>query len=225
MNAPLNTTQVMPEPSPSPEAPATLTPANQSLLGLVSFSILAAMTRLAKDGDQAPNTEFHIEHARMSARAFREFQHLERFAGQFGTPLSDLAAQFAGLFDDVDIRPRPSDWWERSVITCVVVGIFADAFELLNEQQQLFDEDTWLADFGQGAWVRDRLAELTENNPQLADRLSLWARRVAGESVSLLRATLFTYADLAIDPETADVVVAEVTDKHRQRLEQVNLKA
>lgn len=225
MNSPERTSAAEPQDLSATSKPSSLSVADESLLGLLSFSVLAAMTRLAKDGDQAPNTEYHIEHARMSARAFREFRHLEGFAEKNGVQLADLAAEYAGLFDELDVRTRPSNWWERSVKTYVIIGIFADALAQLNQRHQLFATDDWLGDFGQGAWVRDHLPQLTAENPQLAARLSLWARRVAGEAVSLLRATLFTYADLAIDPETSDAVVAEAVDKHRVRLERVNLKA
>ena len=47
------------------------------VVGLVAYAALAAMTRLAKDGDQAPTIETHIEHARMSSHAFQAFEQLE----------------------------------------------------------------------------------------------------------------------------------------------------
>lgn len=199
--------------------------ATHELVGLLAFSTLAAMTRLAKDGDQAPNPAYHIEHARMSAHAFREFQHLEIFAERNDFSLVTEAGQFAGLFDELDARTRPSNWWERSVKTYVVIGIFSDSLLELNERHQLFDDTDPVWDFGQGAWVREHLAPLTQTDPQLASRLSLWARRVAGESFGLLRATLFTYPELALDPDTVDAVVAETTKKHQQRMEALGLKA
>lgn len=206
---------------------AVPSPVNQStteLVGLLAFSALAAMTRLAKDGDQAPSPAYHIDHARMSARAFREFQHLEVFAEQNGFSLVEAAGQFAGLFDELDARTRPSNWWERSVKTYVVIGIFADALIELNERHQLFDQAESVWDVGQGTWVREHLAPLTERDPQLASRLSLWARRVAGETFGLLRATLFTYPELALDPDTVDAVVTMAGKTHQQRMDAVNLK-
>lgn len=204
---------------------APLDESTRTLVGLLAFSALAAMTRLAKDGDQAPSPEFHIEHARMSADAFREFQHLENFAAANDFSLLDELAQFAGLFDELDARTRPSNWWERSVKTYVSLGIFADALSEINQRHQLFDDDHWSGDFGQGSWVREHLAELTENDPQLASRLSLWSRRVAGETFGLLHATLFTYPELALDPDTVDAVVALATKSHTERMAEVNLQA
>ncbi|MFT0762696.1 ferritin-like fold-containing protein [Scrofimicrobium sp. R131] len=220
MNATDNTAPLVP---PVPSS-APLDEGTKNLVGLLAFSALAAMTRLAKDGDQAPSTEFHVEHARMAAQAFREFQHLERFAAENGFDLIEQASQFAGLFDEIDARTRPSNWWERSVKTYVTLGIFSDALSDINERHQLFVEEEWDGDFGQGLWVREHLAPLTEKDPQLAARLSLWARRVAGEAFGLLRATLFTYPELAVDPDTVDAVVAATIRRHQERLEAVGLQ-
>lgn len=194
------------------------------LAGMLAFSALAAMTRLAKDGDQAPSFDFHVEHARMSGLAFREFRHLEKMAERDSIDLAVEAGQFNGLFDELDQRTRPSNWWERSVKTYVTIGIFSDALAALSKRHQEFAEVEWSGDFGQGAWVRENLAPLTQEDAQLAARLSLWARRVAGETFALLRATLFTYPDLAGDPDTVDAVVSAATDGHNARLESVNLK-
>ncbi len=224
MDATENTEQSVETISPLRRA-TPLDDSTRTLIGLLAFSALAAMTRLAKDGDQAPSPEFHIEHARMSADAFREFQHLENFAAANDFDLLEEVAQFAGLFDEIDARTRPSNWWERSVKTYVTLGIFADALSEMNQRHQLFDDDTWSGDFGQGPWVREHLTELTEKDPQLAARLSLWSRRVAGEAFGLLRATLFTYPELALDPDTVDAIVASTTRRHAERLQAVNLQA
>ena len=195
------------------------------LIGLFAYCSLAAMTRLAKDGDQAPTWDYQVELMRMSATAFREFRHLERFAEENGIDLDEVASQFSGLFDELDQRTRPSNWLERTVKSYVTMGIFADAMRELNRRHQAFPEDDWSGDFGQGAWERETLGELTAKDEQLAARLSLWARRVAGEAFALLRATLFSYPELTGDPDTMDAVVEVATQAHSARLASVNLKA
>lgn len=197
----------------------------KQLIGLLGFSLLAEMTRLAKDGDQAPNIDYHVEHARMSGRAFEEYLRLERFAEENDFDLKEVVGPYAGIYDELDQRTRPSNWWERSVKSYVTLGIFTDALSELNNRHQLFPDDQWSGDMGQGQWVRDNLAPLTEADPQLAARLSLWARRVAGEAFGLLRATLFSYPELARDPDTVDAIVALATKRHAERLQGINLKA
>ena len=194
-------------------------------VGLIAYSALAAMTRLAKDGDQAPSTKFHVDLASMANDSFTRFQALEGFGESHGFSTVEAAGQYAGMFDELDHRTRPSNWWERSVKSYIVIGIFADALREIASRHQVFVTDTFQWDVGHGKWVRQHLAPLTAEDPQLAARLSLWGRRVAGETFGLLRATLFTYPELAIDPDTVDAVVAYAAGRHQERMEAVNLKA
>lgn len=212
--------------APDPQAVSAPPSAGErEALGLMAYSALAAMTRLAKDGDQAPSTRFHVDLASMANRGYRRFTELERMAEDRGFSAVEAAGQFAGLFDELDDRTRPSNWWERTVKSYVVMGIFADTLRELSDRHQIVDGSLVTWDLGHGRWVRDHLAELTEEDKQLAARLSLWARRVAGEAFGLLRATLFTYPELGADPDTVDAVVAHATKRHRERLEAVNLTA
>lgn len=194
-------------------------------VGLIAYSTLAAMTRLAKDGDQAPSIGAHIEHARMSARAFAIFGQLETWADHRGLDLAHAAGEFTGLYDDLDARTRPSTWWERSVKTYVSIGIFGDMLRQIADRHELFTDEAGPWDLDQGEWERRHLAPTTRKDPQLAARLSLWARRVAGEALGLVRSTLFTHPDLAQDPDTVDAIVAWVTRRHKERMTGIHLKA
>ncbi len=195
-----------------------------AVIGLFAFSALAAMTRLAKDGDQAPTTQFHVDLAQLADQGFQRFGDFDSYATENGFSVVDAAGQYAGLFDELDQRTRPSSWWERTIKTYVVMGVFADVLNEVSSRHQIFDNTFSVWDLGHGAWVREHLAPLTAEDSQLADRLSLWARRVAGETFGLARATLFSYPELAGDPETADAIMSFATKRHNERLEAVNLK-
>lgn len=199
--------------------------ADVEVIGLLAYSALAAMTRLAKDGDQAPDIEAHIEHARMSARAFEIFEQLEVWSAHRGLDLLAAAGEYSGLYDDLDTRTRPTTWSERSVKTYVTVGVIGDLLLEVAQRHELFDADSAPWDLTQGDWERTHLAPRIAADPQLAARLSLWARRVAGEVLGLVRATLFTHPALAQDPDTVDAIVAYVTKRHGERMAQINLKA
>ncbi len=199
--------------------------ATRSAVGLIAYCALAAMTRLAKDGDQAPSTRFHVDLAKMSSDSFKRFEYLDRYADSMGFSVVEASGQYAGMFDELDYRTRPSNWWERCVKSYIVIGIFADVLKELSDRHQVFEDELVQWDVGEGEWVREHLAPLTAQDEQLAARLSLWARRVAGEAFGLLRATLFTYPELAMDPDTVDAIVKYSTKRHRERMEAVNLKA
>ena len=195
------------------------------VIGLLAFSALAIMTRLAKDGDQAPSIEAHITHARMSARAFGLFEQLEVWSAHRGVDLEAAAGQYSGLYDDLDARTRPSTWSERSVKTFVTVGISGDMLLRISQLHGLFQDREEMWPFEQEQWVREHLAPQIEEDPQLAARLSLWSRRVAGEVLGLVRATLFTHPDLSGSPEASDEIAAYITKRHGERLAGIHLKA
>ena len=162
----------------------------------------------------------------MAARAFRIFEDLETWADHRGLDLPAAAGEYSGLFDDLDARTRPSTWWERSVKTYVTLGVISDMLLQISELHDLFGEEAGPWDLGQGEWVRLHLAALTAQDEQLAARLSLWARRVAGEALGLVRSTLFTHPELAThDPDTVDAIVAWVTKRHNERMAEIGLKA
>ncbi|MDC4233792.1 ferritin-like domain-containing protein [Actinomyces sp. B33] len=204
---------------------APVAPRDADVVGLLAYSALAAMTRLAKDGDQAPSIRAHIEHARMSARAFTVFEQLETWAGHRGFDLHSAADAFSGMYDDLDARTRPTTWHERLIKTYVTAGILGDMLHEVAARHGLFQEsdDQW--DLGEGDWVREHMASSTAADEQLAARLSLWARRVAGEVLGLVRSTLFTHPDLALTPEAMDEIVEAVTARHGERMGEIHLKA
>ena len=65
------------------------------VLGILAYSSLAFMTRLAKDGEQAPTFEAHVEHARMAARCFKLYQQLEVWSEHRGFDLLAAADAFS----------------------------------------------------------------------------------------------------------------------------------
>ena len=199
-------------------------PADADAIGLLAFSALAVMTRLAKDGDQAPTIEAHIEHARMSKRAFKVFEDLEVWSDHRGLDLAAVAGEYSGLYDDLDARTRPTTWAERSIKTYVTVGIISDMLLQISRRHGLFDEADGQWDLGQGEWVRTHLAPRIAADEQLGARLSLWARRVAGEVLGLVRAPLFTHPDLAGSPEAMDEIAESVTSRHGERMKEIGLK-
>lgn len=195
------------------------------VVGLFAFCALAAMTRLAKDGDQAPNTAYHVQLAGLADRGYQRYLDFESYAEDRGYSIIDAASQYAGLFDELDARTRPATWWERSIKSYIVIGVFADVLKEIAARHQVFKETYFVWDLGHGAWVREHLAPVTNADPQLAARLSLWARRVAGETFGLARATLFTYPELAKDPDTVDAIMSYAVNHHQERMEELGLRA
>ena len=85
------------------------------VLCILAYSSLAFMTRLAKDGEQAPTFEAHVEHARMAAQCFALYQQLEVWCEHRYFDLLEAASAFTSAYDDLDARTRPTTFAERAV--------------------------------------------------------------------------------------------------------------
>jgi len=186
------------------------------VVGLIAYSILAAMTRLAKDSDQAPTFEAKVEHARMATRVFETFTQVETWCTHRGMDLSTYARAYDGLYDDLDARTRPKTWHERSIKTYVTLGVLGGFLREIASRKNLFPGANW--DLEQGEWVRENLAPIFEADEQLAARLSLWARRVAGEVLGLVRSTMFMHPDLSLSPEDSDTIAEVLSSEHAERM-------
>ena len=176
------------------------------VLGILAYSSLAFMTRMA-------------------ARCFKLYQQLEVWSEHRGFDLLAAADAFSGAYDDLDARTRPTTFAERAVKTFITRGMLGDMLIRVAQVHGLFEgiEDVW--PFEQGHWVRAHLGPQIEADEQLSSRLSLWGRRVAGEALGLVRATLFTYPSLAVSPENVDEITEYVIKRHGERMTDIHLKA
>ena len=147
------------------------------VLGILAYSSLAFMTRLAKDGEQAPTFEAHVEHARMAARCFKLYQQLEVWSEHRGFDLLAAGDAFSGAYDDLDARTRPTTFAERAVKTFITRGMLGDMLIRVAQVHGLFDgiEDVW--PFEQGHWVRAHLGPQIEADEQLSARPSASCER------------------------------------------------
>ena len=161
----------------------------------------------------------------MAAQCFALYQQLEVWSEHRGFDLMAAANEFTRAYDDLDARTRPTTFAERAVKTFITRGMLGDMMLRVAQVHGLFDgmEDVW--PFEQGHWVRAHLGPQIQEDAQLADRLSLWGRRVAGEALGLVRATLFTYPSLASSAHNADEITEYVLQRHRERMADIHLKA
>ena len=166
------------------------------VIGILAYSSLAFMTRLAKDGEQAPTFEAHVEHARMAAQCFALYQQLEVWSEHRDFDLMEAAGAFTRAYDDLDARTRPTTFAERSVKTFITRGMLGDMLIRVARVHGLFEgiEDVW--PFEQGHWVREHLGPQIEADPQLA-----------------------------MTPDNVDEITEYVIKRHGERMKDIHLKA
>lgn len=188
--------------------------------GFLAFVTISALGRLGKDSALAPDATTQIEMARMCQNALDGFFAVEAISGPERT--AELLEPYRGLVDELEARLRPGGWWERAVKTQVLLGFYADLQQVLladlpaEEREALAPLPT---DFGHGEWTRKVLSDLVADDPVLRDRLSLWGRRVFGDTVSTARTALRGVGTKVFTPE----VVAQLTEAHGNRMAQCGL--
>lgn len=198
------------------------------LLGALAYGELSAFDRLADDARMAPTLAGRAE---MSAMATVEFGHYQRLAArltELGVAPDAAMEPFVPPLETYHSLTEPSTWLEGVVKAYVGDGMAADFYR---EVAEFVDEPTRtliheaLEDSGRAEFaVREVQAAIAEQ-PSVAGRLALWARRLVGEAISQAQHVL---ADrdalmLLLVEGTGDIsgvaaLIARITDRHEERM-------
>jgi hypothetical protein len=157
------------------------------LLGAVAYGELSAYLRLSSDAELAPTLGTRVELARLAAL---EFQHFELLCGR----LDDVGADperamepFMPALDAFHERTNPATWHESLVKYYVGDAIASDFYREISAHLDDATRDLILNALdspGKTEFVVKEVLTATGEDPVLASRLSLWARRLVGEALS-----------------------------------------
>ena len=157
------------------------------LLGLLAYAELVAFFRLSEDAALAPSV---ADKAALGQMAVAEFGHFKLLCGRLSRMDADpdqAMQPFVAALDDFHARTAPADWLEGLGKAYVGDGIAADFYravaELVDPQSRALVLEV-LADTGHAEFVIARVRAAIDQDPQLAGRLALWARRLVGEALA-----------------------------------------
>lgn len=162
-------------------------PAVTDLLGLLAYAELGSFFRLADDAALAPTLRDKGRLASLAAEEERRYERLREQLVERGADPEEAMGPFVAPLDAWHARTEPQSWVESLVKTYVGDGIAGDFYRKVAE---LADSDTSalvegvLAEEGRGALIPEVVCAAVEEDPTLAGRLSLWARRLVGEALS-----------------------------------------
>lgn len=140
---------------------------------------------------------------------------------------------FQESVDHFHERTRPADWFESLMKAYVIDTVSADFYRAiaryvdagtreLIERIQSADEGT--------AVLRDRLNAALADDPRLASRLALWARRLLGEALTQAQRVGLEHAfpgglvgDDARSRDLVGALTAELAANHSRRIAQLGL--
>lgn len=219
--------------SASPADPARYNSFLRDLLGVMAYGELSAFERLSSDARYSPTLH---DRAVLGRMAVVEFQHYELVCAKLadmGLDPEVAMLPFQASVDHFHERTRPADWYESLMKAYVIDTVSADFYRAiaryvdagtreLIERIQSADEGT--------AALRDRLKTALADDPRLASRLALWARRLLGEALTQAQRVSFEHAflgalvgDDARSRELVSGLTAELAANHSRRMAQLGL--
>jgi hypothetical protein len=157
------------------------------LLAVLAYSELSAFDHLADDARLAPTLSARAQMSAMAATEYGHYELLARRLAQSGADAEQAMAPFVAAVETYHSLTEPATWLEAVVKAYVGDGLAADFYR---EIATFVDHDTEqliasvLVDAGRAEFaVREVKATLAEQ-PAVAGRLALFARRLVGEAIS-----------------------------------------
>ncbi|SCL40613.1 tRNA-(MS[2]IO[6]A)-hydroxylase (MiaE)-like [Micromonospora pallida] len=212
--------------APAPESAVV------DLLGLVALGELLAFDRMAADARLAPDLRRRAELSAMAAAEMVNYRRLADRLTELGASPDHAMAPYLAALQAYHDSTEPKDWLE-AVTKAYVGDAIADDFireiaEALAEpdRQLVLDvlHESRYADFA-AAEIRAAI----EADPRVANRLSMWARRLVGEGLSQAgRAAAADRGALTAligrgEEGDAQPLFRRLTDAHTERMGAVGL--
>ncbi len=223
--------------SPTPSAPLNtpLDLATVDLLGVLAYGELTAFERLASDGQLAPTVEDKVALATMANAEFGHFKQLRDHLVARGADPVEAMAPFMEPLDAFHDSTQPADWYEGLIKAYVGDGMATDFYREVSTYVK--DDETRtliqsvLADTGQAKFAVARVKEIIREEPSVAGRLALWARRLVGEAlISAQQVAVERDALLELLVGRSDLagitrLLKSITDQHEERMASLGLQA
>jgi hypothetical protein len=215
-----------------PVAPAAQA-AVVDLLGMLAYGALVAFDRMAADARLAPDLR---RRAALSEMAAREMTSYRRIAGRLTELRVDpeqAMAPYVTALQTYHEQTEPSDWLEGLTKAYVGEGVADDFSSVVAELLDAPDRDLVMDivhDSRHADFAAQEIRAAIAADPRLANRLSMWARRLVGEALSqAIRVAgerpALTALVVARSPDQAAVqaLLKRLTGEHTTRMAAVGL--
>jgi 1,2-phenylacetyl-CoA epoxidase catalytic subunit len=215
--------------SATPDDPALYNSFLADLLGVMAYGELSAFERLSSSAGYSPTLHDRAVLGRMAVAEFEHYELVRARLEDMGLDTEAAMLPFQPTVDHFHERTRPADWYEALMKAYVIdtvaadfysaVGIYVDAgTRELIRQVRSTGEST--------AVLQARLKAALADDPRLASRLALWARRLLAEALTHAQRVSLEHAFLGglsgLDDSDARALVgglaAELAANHARRM-------
>jgi hypothetical protein len=204
------------------------------LLALLAYAELQAFDQMATDARLAPDLRRRAMLSEMAAAEIVNYRKLEQRLVDLGADPEQAMAPYAGALGAYHDQTEPKDWLEALAKAYVGDGIADDFYRevanfLAEEDRELVLEvlhDSRYADF-----AAQEMRDAIQLDPKVANRMSMWARRLVGEGLSQAQRVAAERPALAVliivgsggDQAGVQALLKRLTTEHTARMASVGL--
>jgi hypothetical protein len=198
------------------------------VLGALSYGERLAARRAEQNVSLAPDEGARKGQRDVAAREGENASLIAARLSEIGGP--GLEGPFRPFFDAFFERTVPTDWLEAQTFHYVgdaLMSDFADVMiPLLDPVSQVVLRQ--LSDRAdQESFALDELSRATERDPQVAERVAAYARKVIGEALTQTRRALDeteAIRTLLGGPEAEKRLLLDLLQRHRERLDRMGIE-
>jgi hypothetical protein len=207
---------------------SALTPPADVLLGHTAVAMMVVANEYSEVADQATSVSDADNLTRAAGSILRRYEIVRELLDDYsGDPELSMAGPLEYAREQFN-RFR-ADLWSERVATCLVVGGFLSDFlrtlasampgELSARLEEVFADDT------AEKLCHGVLERVIEADVEQLSRLSLWSRRVVGDTILIARAALAPDPDDAVAEERYEPLFSDILTEHTRRLDRLGLTA
>jgi hypothetical protein len=201
------------------------------LLGVISYGEITAFERLAEDAKLAPTMQDKVALATMAATELGKVAPLHQRISELGGDPFEAMSPFNRAIDEFHRHTAPSDWLEGLVKAFVGDGLADDFYREIAGFLRSPDRELVLDVLHESRFEEFSAEEIRAAiaaDPKVANRLSMWARRLSGEALSQAQRVAMAHTDLVAlvmvgAGDQAANLFKRLTSAHSARMTSVGL--
>lgn len=169
------------------------------LLGVLSFAELLAFDRMAADARLAPDLHRRAVLSEMAAREIDNYCRLADRLREIGVDVETAMTPFVVPLQEYHEQTEPKDWLEALTKAYLGDGLADDFYREIATFLRSPDRELVLDvlhDPKSEEFAASEIRAAIEADPKVANRLSMWARRLAGEALSQAQRVAAERSDL-----------------------------